>query len=117
MENLNINMENQNARMENQNINRDNIFNEGEKYLLKLYISGSAPRSITAVNRITELCKTHLDNYELRIIDVYEKPDMAKEDQIIAIPTLVKSLPFPERRLIGDMIDINKVLAALGLNN
>lgn len=99
--------------MENQNENSDNPLHNKQKYLLKLYITGSTPRSISAVNHITEICKNNLDDYELQIIDVYENPNIAKEEQIIAIPTLIKVLPPPERRIIGDMANTEKVLTGL----
>ncbi|MFW5820095.1 MAG: circadian clock KaiB family protein [Bacteroidota bacterium] len=99
--------------MENPNDNLSKS-KEGTKYFLKLYITGSAPRSISAVNHITEICDNNLRDYELQIIDIYEKPILAKEDQIIAIPTLIKILPPPERRIIGDMTNKEKVLEGIG---
>jgi circadian clock protein KaiB len=84
-----------------------------QKYLLRLYITGSAPRSISAVNNVTRLCEEYLADYELQIIDIYEKPNLARQDQIIAIPTLIKILPSPTRRIIGDMADTQKVLAGI----
>jgi len=78
--------------MDDQNENSDNPLLNRQKYLLKLYITGSTPRSISAVNHITEICKNNLDDYELQIIDVYENPNIAKEEQIIAIPTLIRVL-------------------------
>lgn len=83
------------------------------KYLLRLYIAGSAPRSISAVNNVTQLCKKYLVDFELQIIDIYEKPNLVWEDQIIAIPTLIKILPTPAIRLIGDMNDAHMVLTGI----
>lgn len=100
--------------MENKNTDFKNSFSDKSKYLLKLYITGSASRSISAVDRVSEICKNSLKDYELQIIDVYENPLLAKEDQIIAIPTLVKVLPPPEMRVVGDMADTEKVLAGIG---
>jgi circadian clock protein KaiB len=101
--------------MEQQNGDIKKDLHGGKKYLLRLYITGSAPRSLIAVNNITQICKNHLDDYELQIIDVYQTPNLAKEDQIIAIPTLVKVLPLPERRVIGDLSDVEKVLYSVEL--
>jgi circadian clock protein KaiB len=89
------------------------LLNSDRKYLLKLYVTGSAPRSIIAINNITEICKNHLVDYELQVIDIYENPNLASEAQIIAIPTLVKVLPPPQRRIIGDLASVEKVLAFL----
>lgn len=87
-----------------------------KKYMLKLFITGSTPRSITAVNNVTTICRKYLgDDYDLQIIDIYEKPELAREDHIIAIPTLYKVLPHPARKLIGDMAQTEKVLSGLGL--
>ncbi len=101
--------------MEQQNGDIKKELHGDKKYLLRLYITGSAPRSLIAVNNITQICKNHLVDYELQIIDVYQKPNLAKEDQIIAIPTLVKVLPLPERRIIGDLSDVEKVLYSVEL--
>ena len=87
-----------------------------KKYLLKLFITGSTTRSITAVNNITTICKNHLDNdYDLQIIDIYDNPELAREDHIIAIPTLVKVFPRPAIKFIGDLAQTEKVLSGLGL--
>jgi circadian clock protein KaiB len=99
--------------MDKHNENQLGSFGMEKKYLLKLYISGSAPRSVSAINQITAICKRHLNNYDLQIIDIYNNPELAKEAQIVAVPTLIKVLPLPERRLIGDMTDVEKVLAGL----
>ena len=83
------------------------------KYVMILYITGSAPRSLSAINNITAICKSNLFKYELQIIDIYENPTLAKEDQIVAIPTLVRVLPHPQRRIIGDLASAEKVLTFL----
>ncbi len=102
--------------MENQDENRGKSSHSGKKYLLRLFITGSAPRSIIAVNNITEICRKYPDaDLELEIVDIYEKPEMAREDQIIAIPTLIRILPAPEKRIIGDLANTREVLAGLGL--
>ncbi|QJX45910.1 circadian clock protein KaiB [Hymenobacter taeanensis] len=90
--------------------------NPPAEYVLHLYITGATPNSTRAVRNIKALCERHLQGrYELLIIDMYQQPDLAKREQIIAAPTLVKKLPLPLRRLIGDLSEEKKVLAALGL--
>ncbi|MCE5268695.1 MAG: circadian clock KaiB family protein [Planctomycetaceae bacterium] len=88
----------------------------GLKYVLNLYVTGMRPRSQRAIENIRRLCEEHLPGrYELKIIDIYQQPALAEGAQIIAAPTLVKSLPLPLRRLIGDMSDEGRVLVALGI--
>src|SRR5512135_3254736 len=73
------------------------------KYLLKLYITGMTPRSTQAIINIKKICEEHLKGrYELEVIDIYQKPVLAKGEQIIAAPTLIKKLPVPLRRFIGN---------------
>ncbi len=85
-------------------------------YSLKLYVAGTSRRSATAIRNITEICEHYLaGRYELRIIDIYQQPTLARGEQIIAAPTLIKSLPVPLRRLIGDLADTRKVLVGLDL--
>jgi circadian clock protein KaiB len=86
------------------------------KYSLQLYVAGMTPRSSRAIVNIKEICEDRLkDRYELEIVDVYQQPALAKKEQIIAAPTLIKSLPAPLRRFIGDMSDTDRLLAGLGL--
>jgi circadian clock protein KaiB len=88
---------------------------EGQ-YVLQLYITGSTPQSARAVANITKLCETHLKGrYELSVVDLYQEPGRAKTEQVIAAPTLVKQLPLPLRRLIGDLSNSNRVLLALDI--
>lgn len=88
------------------------------KYHLVLYVTGASPNSVRAINNIKEICDTFLnDNYSLEIIDVHQTPEVAQREQIIALPTLVKKGPSPERRLVGDLSDREKVLRGLGINN
>ena len=85
-------------------------------YLLKLYIAGMSSRSVAAIRSIKRICEQHLcTGYELEIIDLYRCPDRAAEEQIIAAPTLIKKLPAPLRRLIGNMTDESRVMAGLGM--
>jgi circadian clock protein KaiB len=83
------------------------------KFRFRLYISGTATRSMNAVNQIREICKNHLGDCDLQIIDIFENPGAAKQDEIIAIPTLIKLSPAPKKRIIGDLANKKKVLAAL----
>ena len=87
-----------------------------EKYVLKLYVTGMTPRSMKAVTNIKEICEKHLSGrYELEIDDIFQQPVLAKGEQIIAAPTLIKKLPLPLRRFIGDMSDVEKILIGLDL--
>ncbi len=87
-----------------------------EKYILKLYITGMNRRSQEALHNLKKICREYLgDNYELEVIDIYQQPTLAKGDQIIAVPTLVKKLPVPLRRLIGDLSQIDRIILGLDL--
>jgi len=87
-----------------------------KKYVLRLYITGATPNSVRALTNIKELCEAHLPGqYHLEIIDVYQQADIAEREQLIALPLLIKKLPLPEKRLIGDLSDTEKVLKGLGL--
>jgi circadian clock protein KaiB len=84
--------------------------------LLSLYIAGTTPMSARAVVNVRKLCDEHLAGlYELRVIDLLDDPRQAQEAQIVALPTLVKHLPRPVRKFIGDLSDPSRVLLALGL--
>lgn len=86
------------------------------KYVLKLYVAGITRKSSTAIRSVTDICEQYLkDRYSLEIIDIYQNPTLAKGEQIIAAPTLIKELPSPLRKLIGDMADKDKVLLGLDL--
>jgi circadian clock protein KaiB len=100
-------------KMERQEGDYRELINTNKKIVMVLYITGSAPRSISAINNITSICKNNLIDYELKIIDIYENPNLAKEDQIVAIPTLVRLLPPPKKRIIGDLTSTEKVLTFL----
>ena len=89
---------------------------KNKAYLLRLYIAGATPRSIRAVANIREICQTSLrDRYQLEVIDIYQQPAVAKGEQVIAAPTLVKKLPLPLRRFIGDLSDTERILVGLDL--
>ncbi|MDB6056654.1 MAG: circadian clock KaiB domain protein [Verrucomicrobiales bacterium] len=86
------------------------------KYCLRLYVTGTTPRSVRAITNIKRICETHLKgNYTLEVVDIYQQPVLAKGEQIIAAPTLIKQLPLPLRRFIGDMTDSNRILLGLDL--
>jgi circadian clock protein KaiB len=87
-----------------------------ERYVLRLYVTGSTPRSTRAIENMRRICETKLDgSYDLEVIDIYQDPEASREAQIIAAPTLIKLLPLPLRRIIGDLSDSEKVLAGLDL--
>jgi circadian clock protein KaiB len=87
-----------------------------EKYLLRLYVTGMTPRSTEAIGRIKAVCEEHLaERYELEVIDIYQQPALAKGEQIVATPTLIKKLPLPLRRLVGDLSNKQRVLLGLDL--
>lgn len=86
------------------------------QFVLTLYVTGLRPRSQRAIQNIRRLCEKHLaGRHELRIVDIYQQPTLAKDAQIVAAPTLVKTLPLPLRQIIGDMTDDGRVLIALGV--
>ena len=89
---------------------------ESSEYILRLFVTGATPNSTRAVANIKQICEDHLKGkYSLEIVDVYQQEGIAEQEQLIALPLLIKKLPFPERRMIGDLSDTNKVLKGLGL--
>src|SRR5262245_5293287 len=87
-----------------------------ERYVLLLYVTGMTSRSTAALARIKAICEEHLHGrYDLQVIDIYQHPALAKHEQIIALPTLVKKLPAPLRRFIGDLSDKERILVGLDL--
>lgn len=85
-------------------------------YLFRLFITGASPNSGRAVRNIREVCEQYLpEKYTLEIIDVYQQPELAKKEQLIALPLLIKKFPLPEKRFVGDLSDNEKVLRGLGL--
>jgi circadian clock protein KaiB len=88
------------------------------KFILKLYITGTTPNSERAIANLQRLCKEELDvQYEVIVIDVLENPQLAEDEKILATPTLIKVLPPPFRRVIGDLSDTEKVLLGLDLKS
>ena len=90
---------------------------QSEPYVLRLYVTGMTPRSTRAIHCVRAVCEEHLPGrYELEIVDVYQQPSRSRDDDIFAIPTLVKQHPSPERRIIGDMSDKERLMHGLGLH-
>ena len=85
-------------------------------YLLRLYVTGITPNSTRAITNIRKICEEHLQGrYALEVVDIYQQPTLAEGEQIIAAPTLIKKLPLPLRRLIGDLSNTEQVLLGLDL--
>lgn len=85
-----------------------------DKYVLRLFITGTTSKSILALANLQKICEEYLEGrYELEVIDLYKNPDLAIAEQIVAAPTLIKKLPLPFRRIIGDMSNVEKVLMGL----
>src|ERR1044071_1310059 len=85
------------------------------KYILRLYVTGSSARSLKAIHNLKKICEEHLSDYDLEVIDIYENPTAAREEQIIAAPTLVKKLPRPLRKFVGDLSNTQKILVGLDI--
>ena len=83
---------------------------------LRLYVAGQTPKSLTALSNLKRICENHLkDRYHIEVIDLVEQPQLSKGDQILAIPTLVRKLPQPVRKIIGDLSNTERVLVGLDL--
>jgi circadian clock protein KaiB len=87
-----------------------------EKWVLRLYTAGQSPRSLAALDNLKRLCEEHLSGrYSIEVVDLLKNPRLAKDDQIVAIPTLVRQLPPPLRKIIGDLSDTERALVGLQL--
>lgn len=87
-----------------------------DRYILRLYVAGLMPKSTLAIANMKKICEENLQGrYELEVIDLYQQPQLAQRDQIVAVPALIKKLPAPLRRIIGDMSDTERVLVGLDL--
>jgi circadian clock protein KaiB len=87
-----------------------------DKWLLRLYTAGQSPRSLAALDNLKRLCEEHLSGrYSIEVVDLLKNPRLAKDDQIVAIPTLVRQLPPPLRKIIGDLSDTERALVGLQL--
>jgi circadian clock protein KaiB len=89
---------------------------DAEHYLLRLYVTGTTPRSARAIQNIRAICEEQLQGrYDLEVIDIYQHPEFASPEQVVVTPTLVRKLPLPVRRLIGDLSDKQRVLVGLDI--
>ena len=90
---------------------------EGQAYRLRLYVAGQTPKSVLAFRNLKQICEEHLQGrYEIEIIDLVENPQLARGDQILAVPTLVRRLPEPIKKIIGDLSNTERVLVGLDLH-
>ncbi len=88
------------------------------RYRLRLFIAGSAPRSRRTIENLRRICARHLaGNFDLEVVDIYQQPELARADRIVAAPTLLKLAPLPARQIIGDLSDEVRVLRGLGLSS
>src|ERR1700675_1599173 len=88
----------------------------GQTYRLRLYVAGQTPKSVLAFSNLKQICEDHLQGrYEIEVIDLLENPQLARGDQILAVPTLVRRLPEPIKRIIGDLSNTERVLVGLDL--
>lgn len=93
-----------------------NEISQNRKFILRLFITGLTPKSTIAIRNVQRVCEEHLlGRYELEVVDLYQQPALAKSEQIIAAPTLIKKLPLPLRKIIGDMSDTEKFLVGIDL--
>lgn len=100
----------------NQKIQAESGVSEGQTYILQLFVTGILPNSARAIINIRAICEQYLTGrYELEIIAIYQQPDLALKEEIIAVPILIKKFPLPEERMIGDLSDIKMVLKGLHL--
>ncbi|HSS49125.1 MAG TPA: circadian clock protein KaiB [Thermoanaerobaculia bacterium] len=91
---------------------------ESKVFELRLYVAGQTPKSVTALGNLKRMCEEHLaGKYRIEVIDLLENPQLARGDQILAIPTLVRRLPSPVRKIIGDLSNTERVLVGLDLRS
>jgi len=89
---------------------------EANRYVLQLFVAGQTPKSVNAIANLKKICEENLQGrYELDVIDLYQQPQLAQGEQIIALPTLIRKLPPPLRRIIGDMSNTERVLVGLDI--
>jgi circadian clock protein KaiB len=104
------------VRESTQAFERTRVSPQKKPYVLRLYVTGTTPQSMRAIANIKKLCEAYLKGrYELDVVDLYQQPQLAQGEQIIAAPTLIKKSPLPQRRIIGDMSRSERVLEGLGL--
>lgn len=96
---------------------QDALLNKEQQYLLRLYVAGTTALSVQAIANIRQVCEQELvGRYDLEVVDIYQSPERAKDDNIVAVPTLVKQLPSPLRKLIGDLSNCERILVGLDLH-
>jgi circadian clock protein KaiB len=96
--------------------NAQGLIDGTKKYVLHLFVTDSSPNSVQAVVNIKTICRKYLKNrYKLEIIDIYQQPELASSEEIIVIPLLIKKLPLPQEKMIGDLSDTKMVLKGLNL--
>lgn len=89
---------------------------ESNRYVLQLFVAGQSPKSVNAIANIKKICEENLPGrYELEVIDLYQQPQLAQGEQIIALPTLIRKLPLPLHRVIGDLSNTERVLVGLDI--
>jgi circadian clock protein KaiB len=104
--------------MKGNSIKVNNKSSGDDSYIFRLYVTGASPNSLRAIANTKNIFEEYLnENYELEIIDVHQQPLVAMKENIIALPLLIKKHPLPEKRLIGDMSDMERVLKSIGLSN
>jgi circadian clock protein KaiB len=102
----------------NKESNESKIENDSETYILKLYVAGQTPNSLAAFKNLKIICEKYLaGRYSIEIVDLLKNPKLAKGDQIIAVPTLVRQLPEPLRKIIGDLSNTERVLVGLDIKS
>lgn len=85
-----------------------------ETWKLRLYVAGQTPRSIAAIDNLRRICAEHIvERYEIEVVDLVKNPSLARDDQVLAIPTLVRQIPPPARKIIGDLSNVDRVLVGL----
>jgi circadian clock protein KaiB len=95
---------------------QDQTGSDPERWELRLYVAGQSPKSITAFSNLKQICEEHLQGrYSIEVIDLVQRPQLAADDQIVAIPTLVRKLPEPLRRIVGDLSNTERTLVGLQL--
>jgi circadian clock protein KaiB len=111
-------MERKRAKTSTEAFEKAAVKRDRGKYILRLYVTGMTPKSTRAIANVRKLCDEHLTGrYELEVIDMYRQSKLAEGEQIIAAPTLIKKLPLPLRRLIGDMSDTERFLVGIDLKS
>lgn len=104
------------VQVERRNHNDESLLNDDEKWVLRLYVAGQSPKALTAFRNLKIICEEQLNGrYKIEIIDLLLNPQLGRDDQILAIPTLVRKLPEPVKKIIGDLSNTERVLIGLDL--